>query len=267
MNKRGPSLLVHSITNHTIHILITDLGCAETIEFLGAEGIEVDGESESDEETDEGNNHGNMIALVVGHQTGQRREKRATRDRSDDPGGAALGVTAETTDGQGEDGRKDSGLEEENDGEHGNAAFAVDTHGRSDEDHDHGHEKHEDPARLHDYHGTGCGKSSNGEETLADGIAIRGISIAEVGAFDRILDELRRNADLGAHVTELGSHAEEELVLLAHGLVDVSRQAGALLGLESHIGVGDFGNGGEEEDDGEQEDESGDAEVSPLDVV
>ena len=175
-------------------------------------------------------------------------------------------MTSQTTNGQGKDGGENGGFEEENDGEHGDASFTVDAHGRGDEDHNHGHEEHENPAGLHDHHGSGCGESSNGEETLADGIAIRGISVAEVRALDCIFDELRSNADLGANVTELSRHAKEEFVLLTHGLVDVSGQAGALLGLERHIGVGDFGNGGEEEDDGEQEDESGDAKVGPLDV-
>lgn len=34
-----------------------------------------------------------------------------------------------------------------------------------------------------------------------------------------------------------------------------------------HIGVGDFGKGGEEEQDDEQSDEAGDAEVSPLHIL
>ena len=36
--------------------------------------------------------------------------------------------------------------------------------------------------------------------------------------------------------------------------------------MELHVGVGDFGDGGEEEDDGEEEDEGCDGEVGPLDV-
>ena len=89
-------------------------------------------------------------------------------------------MTSQTTNGQGKDGGENGGFEEENDGEHGDASFTVDAHGRGDEDHNHCHEKHENPARLDDHHGSGCGESSNGEETLADGIAIRGISVAEV---------------------------------------------------------------------------------------
>ena len=36
--------------------------------------------------------------------------------------------------------------------------------------------------------------------------------------------------------------------------------------MELHVGVGDFGDWGEEEDDGEEEDEGCDGEVGPLDV-
>ena len=72
---------------------------------------------------------------------------------------------------------------------------------------------------------------------------------------------------MGADVAELGGHAEEELVLPAHGLVDVAGQARALFRLEGHVRVGNFGNRGEEEDHGEEEDEGCNAEVGPLDVT
>jgi hypothetical protein len=58
--------------------------------------------------------------------------------------------------------------------------------------------------------------------------------------------------------------AEEELVLFSERLLLVSGQISTLLGLESHVGICDFGNGAEEEDDGEQEDEGGNADVCPL---
>ena len=56
----------------------------------------------------------------------------------------------------------------------------------------------------------------------------------------------------------------EQAILLPEGLdggVGVR-----LLGLELHIGVGDFGYGAEIEDAGEQEAEAGDGEVDPLHV-
>lgn len=56
----------------------------------------------------------------------------------------------------------------------------------------------------------------------------------------------------------------EEAVLLPQRLVVLPGVR--LGGLESHVGVGDLGDGGEEEDDGEEQHEDGDREVDPLDV-
>ena len=81
----------------------------------------------------------------------------------------------------------------------------------------------------------------------------------------RVFDELRGDCDLGADVAELGGYAEEELVLPAKGFVFVAGEIGALFGLEGQVGVGDFGDGREKEDNGEEEDESSDAQVRPLD--
>ena len=72
---------------------------------------------------------------------------------------------------------------------------------------------------------------------------------------------------MGADVAELCGDAEEELVLLAHGLIDVAGQSRALFGLEGHVGIGNLGNRGEEEDNGEEEDEGGNTEVGPLNVA
>ena len=74
------------------------------------------------------------------------------------------------------------------------------------------------------------------------------------------------NPDLCADIAKLSGHAEEELVLVTHGLVDVASETGALFGLEGHVGICDFGDWGKEENNGEGEDEGGDAEVGPLHV-
>jgi len=92
------------------------------------------------------------------------------------------------------------------------------------------------------------------------------LRVGDAGTLNGVFDELRRDTNLGADVAELSRYAEEELVLLAHGLVHVAGQAGALFGLKSHVGVCDFGDGREEKNDGEEEDESCDAEVGPLDA-
>ena len=72
------------------------------------------------------------------------------------------------------------------------------------------------------------------------------------------------DADLGAYVAELRCYAEEEFVLPAHGFIHKSRETGALLGLEGHVCVCDFGDGREEKDNGQKENEGCDAEVGPL---
>ena len=205
-----------------------------------------------------------MIALLIGDQASQAGEQRAAGNRGDDPGGAALGVPAQAADREREDGGEDARFEKEDERQGGDAALAAGAHGGGDEDHDTRHEDKEDPAGFSDHHGAGGGEATDGEEALADGVAVGGGGVGDVGGFDGVFDELACDADLGADVAELRSDAKEEFVLLAEGFVGVAGQAGALFGLQGHVGVGDFGDRGDEEDGGEEEDEGGDAEVGPL---
>lgn len=69
---------------------------------------------------------------------------------------------------------------------------------------------------------------------------------------------------MSAYITELSCYAEEELVLLAHGLVRVTGIASNLHSLQLHIRVRDFGYLREVEDNGKQEDEASDPKVCPL---
>lgn len=69
---------------------------------------------------------------------------------------------------------------------------------------------------------------------------------------------------MGANVTELSRHAEEELVLLAHRLVLMTGCASNLHSLQFHIRVGDFGEFHEEEDDGKEKDKGSNSEICPL---
>ena len=131
-------------------------------------------------------------------------------------------MSTEPADRKREYGGEDAGFEEEDEGEGGDAGFAAGAHGRGDEDHDAGEEEEEDPARFRDHHGAGGGEAADGEETLRDGVAVGARGCADVGAFDGVFYELRSDAYLGADVAELCRHAEEELVLFAHGLVDVA---------------------------------------------
>lgn len=267
LHTRPPHLLMPHIPDRPILIHVPDLRIPEAIQLPRTNRIQVNRKRERDEETHERDAHRDMIVLMICDEAGEGGEEGAPADAGDDPRGAALGVPAETADGEGEDGGEDAGLEEEDEGQHGDAGFAFGAHGGGDEDHDAGHEGHEDPAGFRDHHKACGGKATDGEETLADGVAVAAGGVGDLGRFDGIFDELRSDPDLGADVTKLGSDAEEEFVLLAHGLVDVAGQTGALFGLEGHVRVGDFGNRGEEEDDGEEEDEGCDTEVGPLDVT
>lgn len=81
-----------------------------------------------------------------------------------------------------------------------------------------------------------------------------------------IRNKLRRDRHLGADVAKLRCDGKHEFLVLPDRLFGVASQVGGLLGLELHVGVGDFGDRGEVKDDGEEEDETGDGEVGPLDV-
>jgi hypothetical protein len=69
---------------------------------------------------------------------------------------------------------------------------------------------------------------------------------------------------LGTNVTELCSNAEKELVLGAEWLLHITGQVRALLGLKRHIGICDFWDWREEEDNGQEEDEGSYAHIGPL---
>jgi hypothetical protein len=63
---------------------------------------------------------------------------------------------------------------------------------------------------------------------------------------------------LCSHITELRSDTEEEGVLLGKWLVFEGSLGSAGCSLSGHIGVGDLGNGSEEEYDSKDEYEDGD---------
>lgn len=175
-------------------------------------------------------------------------------------------MATKTTDGKSEDGWEDAGFEEENQAEHGNTSLALDTHRQGDEDHDSGHEHHEDLTGLEVEHQTSGGKTANGEQTLANSISVTGSGVVNTGRLNGVADEVGGNTDLGTDIAELSSNAKEESVLLLEGLFLVTGKRSSLLGLEFHIGICDLGKLGEEEDDGQEENESSNAEVCPLNL-
>jgi hypothetical protein len=64
---------------------------------------------------------------------------------------------------------------------------------------------------------------------------------------------------LGPHVTKLCSDTEEESVLLGKRLLLVGSLGAAGGSLSGHIGIGNLRNGSEEEDNGKDEYEDGNA--------
>jgi hypothetical protein len=169
------------------------------------------------------------------------------------------------------------GLEEEHNHEEGKTApvgssgvTSVDTDGGSEEDHDGSLVDEQDNAGLEtNVHESSSAETADGEESLSDGVVVGTLVVsiggAEVGVrLNEEIDEEGGDADLSTDVAELSSNTEEESVLLAEGLVDVSSGGGHHLSLVGHIGVGDLRDGSEVEDDSEDTDEDGDTKVDPL---
>jgi len=77
---------------------------------------------------------------------------------------------------------------------------------------------------------------------------------------------LRSHGDLGTNVAELSGNSKDELLVLPERLVLESSERCGLLGLESHIGIGDFGDGCEEENYSKKEHKGSNGEVCPLHV-
>jgi hypothetical protein len=76
-----------------------------------------------------------------------------------------------------------------------------------------------------------------------------------------VVDEVSSICDLSTNIAELGNDTKEECVVLSERLVFEFRVGCRLLSLVGHVGIGDFWNWSEEENDGEEEN---DTEVDPL---
>lgn len=176
-------------------------------------------------------------------------------------------MSAQTTDGQGKDSRENARFEEQHQCEEGETGFTPDTDCQSQEEQDTDHEDKEDQSGLDEHESTSSGESTDSEQRLTNGVSVRSCSLAEVGGFLCISNELGSNTDLSTDVAELTSDTEEELVLLAKWLLLVTSQIGALLSLKSHVGICDFWDWREEEDDGKEGDEASNTDVCPLDLA
>ena len=115
-----------------------------------------------------------------------------------------------------EDGWEDAGFEEENQRKSGDAGVAGRAHSDGDEDDDHAHKHHEDPAGFDNLHAGAGDEAADGEQALRDGklVATRGGGRAGPHEHD-VVDEVAGDGDLGADVAELRQHPPEERVLPA----------------------------------------------------
>lgn len=173
-----------------------------------------------------------------------------------------------------------AGFEEKHNHEHGettpvrtSSAASVGANSRSNEDHDHSLEDHQDNTRLSTkVHKPRSSETSTSKQTLRNSV--------EVGALDvslsdskirtrllKVIDEVSRNTDLRANVRELRKSTPEKSVLLTQRLVDVSGSSGGHFSLVGHVGVGDFRDRCKVEDNSEDGDKGGNTKVDPLDSL
>ena len=203
------ALLITYASNIAVRVMIAYFCLTESIQFLRADGVQIDWEDKGNKESNQRNTHCDMVALVIGHQTGEGREECTAGDGSHDPRGAALGMAAQATDREGEDGGEDAGFKEEDQGKHSDSAFATYAHCGGNEDDDAGQEDHEDPSGFDEHHGAGCSETPEGKKTLTDGIAVGSLGRGDTGTFNGIFDELGRYRHLCANIAELSGDAEE----------------------------------------------------------
>ena len=81
-------------------------------------------------------------------------------------------MASETANCEREDGREDAGFEKQDEGEYGHAGFAFDAYGECDEDYDSSHESEKDKTGTQNHHEACGGETSDGEEALADYVAV-----------------------------------------------------------------------------------------------
>ena len=212
----------------------TDMRLAIRIGLLSLEQVQIDGEAPRNQEERQRDDHGMAGADVVGHIAQDSGDDGAAADGGDEERRAALGVAAQAAQGQREDGREDAALEEEHQHQHREAApvrplamACVGADGRADEHHDQGLVRQQDVPRLRDVHQPRGGEAADGEERLRDGVEVCALVLRGDGrdVWARLgveVDEVARDADLGADIGELRCYAPEQRVLLAHRLVFVA---------------------------------------------
>lgn len=238
------------------------------IECLALEDVEVDGEGDGDDETDERDEERLLGVSIEGVCDSAKnwREECSSGNSGDDERGTAFAVSSETTEGESEDQGKDARLEEQYQEDGCDTTVALQADDETSEDDDTGQETHEDETRLDEFEHTTGDETTDSEAALSTSkeVCTSGVTGTRSDP-GHVIDKVTSICDLSSHITKLCHHAEEKCVLLAEGLVLEVGILGGEGGLLSHIGIGNFREVDEEKDDGEEEDENGDAEVYPLD--
>jgi hypothetical protein len=158
----------------------TDMALAVSIELTALDQVEVEGVRPSDSEEDERDAHSLPGTDVISNVAEDDGTNGTTADGGDEERSTALGVATETAESKGEDDGEDARLEEEDNHQHAETspvgtggASSVCANGGADEYHDEGLESEQNVTRLAAVvHESGCGETSDGEESLGDGVEV-----------------------------------------------------------------------------------------------
>jgi hypothetical protein len=256
--------LLNLLLNTTL-LLNTNARFQEPVHKLGGRTVEVDkcGEKISNTEEDQRNKHrlSSVMKLIRG-ESKKRRNNGTTNDGSNDDSRSGLGVTSQSSNTQSEDGRETDRLKEVNSHEHGNSGISTSSHSSGTETDDTGEESNKHLTGLEELHQKSSSETTDSETSLSGSKEVRSHSVRSTRMdFSSVVNEVSCNRNLGSDVTELRQSSNPKKPLLLKGLLLEDTR---VLGLSSHVCIGDLGNVGQEENTGEDKDEDSDSQVNPL---
>ena len=188
------TLLLIIVIVHTLNILLGDnrsLLLSPAIQALSLEQVEVKREHPSNDKANQRDEESLLSTNVICDSAEDRREQGTSRYSSNDETGTALGVTTKTSDGQSEDQREDTRLEEEDERDGGDTGVALETHGQACEENNSGEETHEDKTRFGDLEQTTGDETTNGKASLSYSKKIGTGCVCGAGADRRnVVDEV-----------------------------------------------------------------------------
>lgn len=134
------------------------------------------------------------------------------------------------------------GLEEQHHSQHSQTGLTMRDHSQNRKQNNRRSRHEEDIPRLNIEQQTCRSKSTGREDTLGDGVTVTGVCGGEMCNVLGVGDELRGYGYLGTDVAELGDGGEDQLLVCPDWLLLVTGERSRLLGLETHVGVGDWGS-------------------------